>query len=54
VLFNLSRKVKGNVLGLYRLEHEGYLPATQKIAVRVGFDYVIRKEKKLPKFKKQR
>jgi hypothetical protein len=53
--FNMSRKVKGTVLGLYRLEHEGYLPATQKVAVRMGFEYVIRKEKKLlPKGKRSR
>jgi hypothetical protein len=45
--FNISRKIKGSIVGLYRVEYSGSLPTMNKLNVRLGFDYVIRKYKKL-------
>jgi hypothetical protein len=44
--FNITRNVRGNVLGLYRVEHAGKLPAASKVSVRFGIDYVFRRPKK--------
>jgi len=44
--FNVSRNIKGTVMGLYRVEYEGHLPSMNKVNVRVGFEYVFRKPKK--------
>ncbi len=45
--FKVSSKIMGSVLGLYRVDYNGSLPAMNKINVRLGFDYVIKKRKKL-------
>jgi hypothetical protein len=45
--FNVTRHISGFMLGLYRIEHSGTLPSASKISVRIGFDYMIRKDKKL-------
>lgn len=44
--FNITRNVRGNVFGLYRVEHAGKLPAASKVSVRFGIDYVFRRPKK--------
>lgn len=44
--FNISRRVKGSVLGLYRFELDGYMPEFSKINVRLGFHYDLAKKKK--------
>jgi hypothetical protein len=44
--FNVSRKVKGTILGLYRMEYEGKLPPASKINVRLGFEYDLHKKKR--------
>jgi len=43
--FKITRNIKGNVLGLYRIDYNGSLPSISKVSVRVGFDYVFRKPK---------
>jgi hypothetical protein len=49
--FNITRKISGSAIALYRLEYSGHIPSANKFLVRIGFDYRIRKEKKLiPKF----
>jgi hypothetical protein len=44
--FNVSRKVKGTILGLYRMEYEGKLPSASKINMRLGFEYDLHKKKR--------
>lgn len=44
--FNITRNVRGNVLGLYRVEYSGKLPAASKVSVRFGVEYVFRRPKK--------
>lgn len=44
--FNISRKIKGSVLGLYRFELDGYMPASSKVNVRLGFHYDFAKKKR--------
>ena len=44
--FNITRNIRGNVLGLYRLEYSGKLPAASKVSVRFGVEYVFRRPKK--------
>ena len=44
--FNISRRVKGSVLGLYRFELDGYVPNFNKVSVRLGFHYDLARRKK--------
>jgi len=44
--FNITRNIRGNVLGLYRVEYSGKLPAANKVSVRFGIEYVFRRPKK--------
>lgn len=47
--FNVTRNLRGAILGLYRLEYEGELPGVNKISARFGVEYVFRRaRKKLP------
>jgi hypothetical protein len=47
--FNITRNLRGSILGLYRLEYEGELPGVNKISARFGMEYVFRRaRKKLP------
>lgn len=47
--FNVTRNLRGSILGLYRLEYEGELPGVNKISARFGVEYVFRRaRKKLP------
>ncbi|HTJ52112.1 MAG TPA: hypothetical protein VL443_21770 [Cyclobacteriaceae bacterium] len=43
---NISRRIKGSVMGLYRVEYDGKLPSIKKLNMRLGFDYIIGKKKK--------
>jgi hypothetical protein len=46
--FNISRKVKGHTLFLYRAEFKGELPDQSKVNIRLGFDLrTDRKRRKL-------
>jgi hypothetical protein len=44
---NLSRRIKGSILALYRVEYDGHIPSMNKFNMRIGFDYVIRKQRKI-------
>jgi hypothetical protein len=44
--FNVTRNLRGSVLGLYRLEYEGELPGVNKISARFGLEYVFRRARK--------
>lgn len=44
--YNISRKIKGSVIGLYRVDYKGTVPGLNKINLRIGFDLNIKKEKK--------
>jgi len=44
--FNITRNIRGNVLGLYRVEYSGKLPAASKVSARFGVEYVFRRPKK--------
>jgi hypothetical protein len=47
--FNVTRNLRGSMLGLYRLEYKGELPGVNKISARFGIEYVFRRaRKKLP------
>jgi hypothetical protein len=46
--FNISRRIKGTVLGIYRFELAGYTPEFSKVNVRLGFHYDFAKKKKKP------
>jgi hypothetical protein len=37
--YNISRKVKGSVMGLYHIDYAGEVPGLNKINLRIGFDY---------------
>lgn len=45
--FNLTKRIKGNLLALYRLEFHGHLPEQSKINLRMGFDLRPRKKNKI-------
>lgn len=42
--FNISRRFKGHIMGLYRMEYEGHLPGINKVNLRLGFEYVLKKK----------
>jgi len=44
--FNISKKVKGHTLFLYRAELKGELPDQSKVTLRLGFDLRTKKKKK--------
>jgi hypothetical protein len=44
--FEISRKIKGSVIGLYRVDYKGSVPGLNKINLRLGFDLNLKKEKK--------
>lgn len=44
--FNISRRVQGSILALYRFELDGYIPEYNKLNVRVGFNYLLSKKKR--------
>jgi hypothetical protein len=46
--FNISRKIKGHTLALYRVEFDGHLADQSKINLRLGFD--LRTDKKRKKY----
>jgi hypothetical protein len=46
--FNLSKRVKGTMLALYRVEIQGHLPQQSKINVRFGFDLYPKRKRKQP------
>lgn len=45
--FNLTKRIKGNLLALYRLEFHGHLPEQSKINLRMGFDLRAKRKKKV-------
>jgi hypothetical protein len=45
--FNLSKRVKGTMMALYRVEFVGKLPQQSKINVRFGFDLYPKRKKKI-------
>jgi hypothetical protein len=44
--YNVSRKVKGSIIGLYRVDYKGSVPGLNKVNVRIGFDLNLKKEKR--------
>ena len=44
---SVSRRVRASVIGLYRVEYEGKLPSMRKLNMRLGFDYLIGKKKRV-------
>jgi hypothetical protein len=44
--FKLSRTIRGNIQGLYRVEYNGELPDVNTITARFGIEYFYRKPKK--------
>ncbi len=44
--YNLTRRIRGNMLVLYRAEFEGNLPQQGKVNLRVGLNMQIKKKKK--------
>ncbi|HEY8934855.1 MAG TPA: hypothetical protein VIM65_06520 [Cyclobacteriaceae bacterium] len=44
---NISRRINGSVMGLYRVEYDGKLPSIRKLNMRLGFDYLIGKKKRV-------
>src|SRR5690606_7700636 len=44
--FNISRRIKGSVLGIYRFELDGYVPGFNKVSVRLGFHYDLTRKTK--------
>lgn len=44
--YNISRKVKGSIIGLYRVDYEGSVPGLSKVNMRIGFDLSLKKEKR--------
>ncbi|MBL7846158.1 MAG: apolipoprotein A1/A4/E family protein [Cyclobacteriaceae bacterium] len=47
--FNVNRRVKGQITGLYRAEFQGALPAQNTFNLRIGFSYNMRKIQRVPK-----
>ncbi|MFZ6009787.1 MAG: hypothetical protein ACOYXT_05505 [Bacteroidota bacterium] len=45
--YNISRKVKGSVMALYRVEYKGDVPGLNKVVLRMGFDLNLKKREKL-------
>jgi hypothetical protein len=47
--FNITRNLRGQIQGLYRVEYTGELPDVNKVSARFGVEYVFRRaRKKLP------
>jgi hypothetical protein len=42
--YNLSKRIKGSIIALYRLEFNGHLPEQSKVNLRMGFD--LKRKKK--------
>lgn len=53
--YDISRKIRGSAIVLYRAEFEGDLPSASRINLRIGFDYNLKKRKALrePKVNQQ-
>jgi hypothetical protein len=47
--YNISPKLKGSILALYRVEYKGDLPGVSKVNLRMGFDYNTKKKRKIQK-----
>jgi len=45
--YDISKKIRGSAIILYRAEFEGDLPSMSKINVRIGFDYNTKKRTKV-------
>lgn len=45
--YSISRNIQGSLSGLFRVNYSGSIPGQSKFAVRVGFDYVFKKKRKL-------
>jgi hypothetical protein len=43
--YNVSRKIKGSVTGLYRVDYKGEVPGLSKLTLRIGFDLNLNKHK---------
>jgi hypothetical protein len=43
--FNITKRIRGSALGLYRWELEGNIPGQPKFTMRVGFDLMPKKER---------
>lgn len=44
--YSISRKVKGTIEGLYRVDYKGSVPGPAKVSLRVGLDLDLKKQKK--------
>lgn len=44
--YNVSRKVKGSIMGLYRVNYKGEAPGISKFTLRIGFDYNLSYKKR--------
>lgn len=45
--YNISRKFKGSVSALYRVNYRGEVPGLNKIQLRIGIDYSLKKKKRI-------
>ena len=45
--YSISRNIQGSLSGLFRVNYSGSISGQSKFAVRVGFDYVFKKKRKL-------
>jgi hypothetical protein len=43
--YNLSKRIKGSIIVLYRLEFNGHLPEQSKVNLRMGFDLKAKRKK---------
>jgi hypothetical protein len=43
--YNLSKRIKGSIIALYRLEFNGHLPEQSKVNLRMGFDLKAKRKK---------
>jgi hypothetical protein len=44
--FNISRRIQGSLLALYRFELDGHIPEYSKFNVRIGFNYQLWRKKR--------
>jgi hypothetical protein len=44
--YNLSKRIKGSIIALYRLEFNGHLPEQSKVNLRMGFHLKAKRKKK--------
>ena len=45
--YSISRNFRGNLMALFKVNYSGSIPGQNKFTIRVGFDYVYKKKKKV-------